>query len=256
MWCFPIVLKLHLKQSGQDNGCWLTALFPVPHGNWELRVSMASFISLLILNKATTQPTRDTGLSNHRWLHLELMNFTTGSWLVLYALREKEKKNVSCTTTPQGLLLTIVFNKDILAKHYRMRHISVQWDGGAPYHVESPRVKCLHNVIHTRHSTAGILITICFVLTYDFKSMLWRLVSDKKLFVVGTCLKSLFWWNGLGLVIRTFKIQLLKPEVADHHVTDTIVTAWWPSPDGPNTRRLTSNSRVFDLSKATLCWSK
>lgn len=30
MWCFPIVLKLHLKQSGQDNGCWLTALFPVP----------------------------------------------------------------------------------------------------------------------------------------------------------------------------------------------------------------------------------
>lgn len=36
------------------------------------------------------------------------------------------------------------------------------------------------------------------------------------------------------LVIRTFKIQL-KPEgeVSDHHVTDTIVTAWWPSPDGP-----------------------
>lgn len=138
----------------------------------ELRVSMASFISLLILNKATTQPGTHWPLQPQMIASAADEFYNMEAQLVLCI---KRKKKMSCTATLQGLLLTIVLMKIILIKHYRTRpHLStMRW--GAPYPpraVGSPRVKCLHSATHTRHSIAGILVTICFVLTYDFKSML------------------------------------------------------------------------------------
>lgn len=57
MKCFQIVLKWHLEQSHQDNEVLTNCPFPVPRQLWRsLPVSIASSISLLILNKATAPP--------------------------------------------------------------------------------------------------------------------------------------------------------------------------------------------------------